>query len=142
MRTLIVVLLLAVPASARADATFEIAGGYTGVLGDPDEGVGATLRAGVRGLRQFDDGHACDGWAGLFLAMARDLGIEAVERNLSITEMHTADEVFTTGTMGELSPVLEVDGRRIGDGAVGPVTTRLRDHYWNLTQTEGEPLPF
>ena len=76
------------------------------------------------------------------LRMAADLGIEAVERNLSITEMHTADEVFTTGTMGELSPVLEVDGRRIGSGTVGPVTTRLRDHYWELTKTEGEPLPF
>ena len=76
------------------------------------------------------------------LRMARDLGIETVERNLSITEVHIADEVFTTGTMGELSPVLEVDGRRIGPGGVGPVTTRLRDHYWELTKTEGEPLPF
>ncbi len=76
------------------------------------------------------------------LRMAQDLGIEAVERNISITEVHTADEVFTTGTMGELSPVLEVDGRRIGSGQVGPITTRLRDHYWDLTKTEGEPLPF
>ena len=76
------------------------------------------------------------------LRMASDLGIKAIERNISITEVHTADEVFTTGTMGELSPVLEVDGRRIGSGTVGPVTTRLRDHYWELTKTEGEPLPF
>ena len=76
------------------------------------------------------------------LRMAAGLGIEAAERNISITEVHTADEVFTTGTMGELSPVLEVDGRLIGDGTVGPVTTRLRDHYWSLTKTEGEPLPF
>lgn len=76
------------------------------------------------------------------LRMADDLGIPALERNISITEVHTADEVFTTGTMGELSPVLEVDGRQIGDGTVGPITTRLRDHYWDLTKTEGEPLPF
>ena len=76
------------------------------------------------------------------IRMARDLGLEVVERNLSITEVHTADEVFTTGTMGELSPVLEVDGRRIGDGKIGPTTTRLRDHYWELTKSEGEPLPF
>ena len=76
------------------------------------------------------------------IRMTRDLGLEVVERNLSITEVHTADEVFTTGTMGELSPVLEVDGRQIGTGSVGPVTTRLRDHYWTLTMTEGEPLPF
>jgi len=76
------------------------------------------------------------------LRMAGDLGIETLERNISITEVHTADEVFTTGTMGELSPVLEVDGRQIGSGTVGPVTTRLRNHYWELTKTEGEPLPF
>ena len=76
------------------------------------------------------------------LRMAGDLGIEAAERNISITEVHTADEVFTTGTMGELSPVLEVDGRQIGGGTVGPVTTRLRNHYWELTKTEGESLPF
>ncbi len=76
------------------------------------------------------------------IEMARGAGIEAVERNVSITEVHTADEVFTTGTMGELSPVLEVDGRRIGAGVVGPVTTRLRALYAALTATEGEPLPF
>ncbi len=76
------------------------------------------------------------------IRMARDLGLPVVERNLSITEVYTADEVFTTGTMGELSPVLEVDGRRIGDGKIGPTTTRLRDHYWELTKMEGEPLPF
>ena len=76
------------------------------------------------------------------LQMARDLDIPTRERNLSITEVHTADEVFTTGTMGELSPVLEVDGRTIGEGAVGSITRTLRDHYWALTKTEGEALPF
>lgn len=76
------------------------------------------------------------------LRLARELGIQAVERNVSITEFHAADEVFTTGTMGELSPVLEIDGRTIADGKAGPVTLRLRDAYWERTKTEGEPLPF
>ena len=76
------------------------------------------------------------------IRMARDLGLTVVERNISITDVHTADEVFTTGTMGELSPVLEVDGRQIGDGHAGPTTNRLRDHYWERTKHEGEPLPF
>ncbi len=76
------------------------------------------------------------------LELARSSGIRAVERNVSITEIHTADEVFTTGTMGELTPVLQVDGREIGDGSVGPVTTQLRENYWQLTRTDGEPLPF
>ncbi len=76
------------------------------------------------------------------LDLARAEGIEAVERNISTTEVHSADEVFTTGTMGELSPVLEVDGRTIGEGVPGPVTLRLRDIYWDCTQKEGTPLPF
>ena len=76
------------------------------------------------------------------LVLAKELGIPTIERNLSTTEMHTADEMFTTGTMGELSPVLEVDGRVIGSGAPGPVTLQLRDVYWKKTQSEGTPLPF
>lgn len=76
------------------------------------------------------------------LLLAKELGIDCVERNVSVAELHSADEVFTSGTMGELSPVLEIDGRTIGSGAVGPVTTRLRDAYWEKTRTEGESLPF
>jgi branched-subunit amino acid aminotransferase/4-amino-4-deoxychorismate lyase len=73
---------------------------------------------------------------------ARDAGISITERNVSLTEIYTADEAFTTGTMGELSPVLEVDGRIIGTGKPGPVTDRLRDLYTTCTAGEGEPLPF
>jgi len=76
------------------------------------------------------------------LQIARELRIDCLERNVSITELHAADEVFTSGTMGELSPVLEIDGRTIGSGTTGPVTMRLRDAYWERTKTEGEPLPF
>ena len=57
---------------------------------------------------------------------ARSIGIEVVERNISLSEVYTADEVFTTGTMGALAPVLEVDGREIGAGRRGRLTTRLQ----------------
>ncbi|MCP3956306.1 MAG: aminotransferase IV [bacterium] len=76
------------------------------------------------------------------LGLARAAGIEAVERNVSLSELYTADEVFTTGTMGELSPVLEIDGRRIGSGAVGELTSKLRRLYREKALAEGEPLPF
>jgi branched-chain amino acid aminotransferase group I len=79
---------------------------------------------------------------GNVLRIARDAGIPTTERNVSMTEVYTADEAFTTGTMGELSPVLDVDGRRIGAAAAGPVTQRLQALYAEMTAREGEPLPF
>lgn len=69
-------------------------------------------------------------------------GIPLEERNVSIAEVYAADEIFTTGTMGELSPVLEVDGRRIGAGAPGPMTRRLSGLYAARTASDGVPLPF
>ena len=54
-------------------------------------------------------------------------GIPAQERNLSLTELYAADEAFTTGTMGELTPILKADGRLIAGGKRGPVTKRLQD---------------
>ncbi len=79
---------------------------------------------------------------GVVFRLAAEAGIPAREKNLSPAEVYTADEMFTTGTMGELTPVLEVDGRTIGAGAAGPLTERLRRLFAELTAREGEPLPF
>ena len=77
----------------------------------------------------------------IVLETAAAEGIETQVRNVSLSEIYTADEVFTTGTMGELSPVLEVDGRTIGDGPRGPITRRLQELHHERTRDEGEPLP-
>lgn len=58
--------------------------------------------------------------------------------DLSLTEIYRADEMFCTGTMGELAAVTEVDGRTIGTGNTGPVTRRLSTLYGELTATEGD----
>ncbi|XP_050223542.1 branched-chain-amino-acid aminotransferase-like protein 1 [Mercurialis annua] len=63
------------------------------------------------------------------------------ERNISLSEFHTADEVWTTGTMGELSPVVKIDGREVGNGKVGPITQRLQNSYKKLTEESGVPIP-
>lgn len=68
--------------------------------------------------------------------------IQSAERNLSLTEIYTADEVFTSGTMGELTPVLEADGRAIGDSKVGPMTSRLQKLHREFAYENGAPLPF
>jgi branched-chain amino acid aminotransferase group I len=75
------------------------------------------------------------------LELAHREGLEVVERNVSLSEVYTADEVFTTGTMGELAPVIEVDGRTIGDGTSGPVTHMLQELHLHHTGQEGEPIP-
>ena len=52
----------------------------------------------------------------MILDICAENDIPADERNLSLTELYTADEVFTSGTMGELTPILEADGRQIANG--------------------------
>ena len=71
------------------------------------------------------------------LGLCREHGIPHREKDLSLTEVYRADEMFCTGTMGELAPVVRVDGRTIGGGAPGPVTGRLTELFRELTQREG-----
>lgn len=73
--------------------------------------------------------------------LVKSEGIYLEERQISLSEFHTADEVWTTGTMGELSPVVKIDGRIVGDGKVGPVTLRLQEAYKKLTANSGESIP-
>ena len=56
---------------------------------------------------------------------------------MSLAEVYRADEMFCTGTMGEVAAVVRVDGRPIGDGKTGPVTERLGGLFQALTRTEG-----
>ena len=71
------------------------------------------------------------------LGLCRQHGIDHHAGDLSLTELYRADEVFCTGTMGELAGVTEVDGRRIGDGKIGPMTRRLSTLYAECTAAGG-----
>jgi branched-chain amino acid aminotransferase len=72
------------------------------------------------------------------LEICRDAGIPHEEKDLSLTEVYRADEMFCTGTMGELAPVVKVDGRIIGAGSAGPVTRRLMELFRERTEKEGD----
>jgi len=77
------------------------------------------------------------------LDLCRRNGIPHAERDLSLTEAYRADEVFCTGTMGELAAVAEIDGRKIGvSGASTPgaMTVRLSALFRDLTASEGTPI--
>ena len=71
------------------------------------------------------------------LELCQTHGIALTEKDLSLTEVYRADEVFCTGTMGELASVVAVDGRQIGSGQPGLLTQRLSALYTERTATEG-----
>lgn len=74
------------------------------------------------------------------LDLCRRHQIPHAEQDISLAEVYRADEVFCTGTMGELAGVTKVDGRTIGSGEVGTMTKRLSGLYGELTDTEGRKI--
>ncbi len=71
------------------------------------------------------------------LDLAAQAGLPCAIGDYSLTQVYAAAEVFVTGTMGGLTPVLAVDGRPIGEGKPGPVTLRLIDLFAELTASSG-----
>lgn len=73
------------------------------------------------------------------LLLANELGVKTEERRVSLSEFYCADEVFTTGTMGELTPVTMIDGRVIGkENRRGPVTELLQRTYKDAVATRDD----
>lgn len=74
------------------------------------------------------------------ITLAQHLKIPVHLKNISIAEFYNADEVFTTGTMGELTPVYEIDGRIIQNNSNSTIREQLYKVYKELTEKEGEPI--
>lgn len=69
------------------------------------------------------------------LQMCRDdLNIPTEEREVDRTELYIADEVFFCGTGAEIQPVVEIDGYRVGGGAIGPITRRIEAAYHDMVR--------
>jgi branched-chain amino acid aminotransferase len=66
------------------------------------------------------------------MQIARDLGYEVEVRALRLDELLDADEAFLTGTAIEITPIREVDGRAIGNGARGPVTEAIQKTFFDI----------
>jgi branched-chain amino acid aminotransferase len=79
---------------------------------------------------------------GLVINICREIAIPIEERNLSLTEFYNADEVFASGTMGELTPVREIDGRQIVNNSGGNVLNKIQTHFKSLIPKLSEPLLF
>src|SRR5690242_8777616 len=74
------------------------------------------------------------------LELAAGAGLACDVRDFSLTDFYNADEVFVTGTMGGLVPVIAIDGRAIGDGKPGPVTGRLMELFADLVARTGTAM--
>ncbi|SME88412.1 branched chain amino acid aminotransferase apoenzyme [Tistlia consotensis] len=71
---------------------------------------------------------------GKVIRLCRENAIPVFERNFSLVDAYGAEEAFITGTFGAQTPVVEIDGRRIGEGGAGPVTRRIRALYKALIE--------
>lgn len=63
--------------------------------------------------------------------LAADAGIQVKTQRLTRDDLYTADEAFFTGTAAEVTPIREIDGRQIGIGERGPITTQLQKAFFN-----------
>ena len=77
---------------------------------------------------------------GLVLELAREHGIQVEERNISLTELYAADEAFGTGSMGELTPITEVDGRQLVNRSGSALTQELVKLFEGTHQKWSTPI--
>ena len=75
---------------------------------------------------------------GLIIELCKENKIPIFEKNISVTEFYNADQVFTTGTMGELAQVVEIDKRKINNN--GMLLKKLKSLFKTLTETSGEKI--
>jgi branched-chain amino acid aminotransferase len=72
------------------------------------------------------------------LTMARDSGIEVIEKRITRDEMYCADEAFFTGTAAEITPIRELDNRSIGEGTRGPITEKIQSMFFEVVAGKSE----
>jgi branched-chain amino acid aminotransferase len=85
---------------------------------------------------------ALDGITRAFvIKLAKKMGIEVIERNITPNELFTADEAFFTGTAAEVAPIHDVNGRVIGAGKQGPVTKRIMQEFMKALKDPNEGTP-
>ncbi len=110
--------------------------------GHVTEGRGWNIFALTEGVLLSPDGGVLEGITRkTVLELSAELNIESRLTRLPVEALRGADEVFLTSTAGGVMPVSSIDGTAIGDGAPGPVTTRLKDMYWALHDNPAYTTP-
>lgn len=68
------------------------------------------------------------------VTLAKEIGLEVIEKRITRDEVYTADEAFFTGTAAEVTPIRELDNRAIGTGSRGPITEQLQTMYFDIVK--------
>jgi branched-chain amino acid aminotransferase len=100
------------------------------------EGAGENLFIVKKGKLYTPDVSSClDGITrNTVITLAKEEGIEVIEKRITRDEVYTADEAFFTGTAAEVTPIRELDNRPIGIGSRGPITERLQKRYFDCVK--------
>jgi branched-chain amino acid aminotransferase len=77
----------------------------------------------------------------LLTLFSESLGVTVEQREIDRTELYVADEAFFAGTAAEVTPILSVDRRPVGEGVVGPLTAKVRDAYFRAVRDASAPHP-
>jgi branched-chain amino acid aminotransferase len=131
---------LAMQTAYRSGAEEALMCNYRGELTECSQSNFFLVRGGAA-LTPKSEAGLLEGVTRAFLfELGRELGIDVREETLLPRDLETADEMFITSTTRELSPVVSVDGRPVGDGKVGPVTKKLTALYQLRAQELTESL--
>ena len=66
--------------------------------------------------------------------IAKEMGLELIEKRITRDEVYSADEAFFTGTAAEVTPIRELDRRAIGDGNRGTITAEIQKRYFDIVK--------
>ena len=77
----------------------------------------------------------------LLTLFPESLGVAVEQREIDRTELYVADEAFFAGTAAEVTPILSIDRRPVGEGVMGPLTAKVRDAYFRSVRDGSAPHP-
>jgi branched-chain amino acid aminotransferase len=72
------------------------------------------------------------------IKVGRDLDMEVLEREMTRSELTTSDEIFLTGTAAEITPIISMDGKKIGNGKPGSITKKMMNEYQDIVMNHNE----
>jgi branched-chain amino acid aminotransferase len=75
------------------------------------------------------------------ISLVKEMGLKLHERTLTRSELYLADEVFFTGTAAEVTPIREIDGRKVGTGSAGAVTLNIQKAFFDLVRGRTKAHP-